>query len=62
MREIILNTPGDFAEWRDAARALLAAEVPPEQVVWRQAGESASLFSDDAPLVPGARLPCPARW
>jgi len=59
MREIILNTPGDFAEWREAARALLAAEVPPEQVVWRHAGESASLFSDDAPLVPRRTVTLP---
>lgn len=50
MREVILQTPGEFSEWREAARGLLAAEVPPEDVVWRQAGESASLFADAAPL------------
>lgn len=50
MREVLLNIPGDFAEWRDAARALLAAEVPPEAIVWRQAGDSASLFADAEPL------------
>lgn len=59
MREIILNTPGDFAEWRDAARTLLAAEVPPEDIVWRQAGESASLFSDNAPLAPKRTVTLP---
>lgn len=59
MREIILNTPGDFAEWRDAARGLLAAEVPPEDVVWRRAGESASLFSDTTPLVPKRAVTLP---
>jgi DNA polymerase len=52
MREVILRQPGEFAEWRDAARALLAAEVPPEDIVWRQADESASLFADTAALQP----------
>nr|WP_235302947.1 UdgX family uracil-DNA binding protein [Sphingopyxis sp. MWB1] len=42
----MLETPGDFAEWRAAARGLLAAGVPPEAVSWRGAGEGASLFGD----------------
>lgn len=59
MREIILHTPGDFAEWRDAARGLLAAEVPPEDVVWRQEGASASLFSDTTPIEPKRAVTLP---
>lgn len=50
MREIILHLPGDFEEWRSHARALLAARVPPEDIVWRSVGDSASLFADPAPL------------
>lgn len=59
MREIILHRPGAFDEWRDAARALLAAEVPPENVVWRQADASASLFADTAPLTPARPVSLP---
>ena len=44
----MLREPGDFAEWRNAARALLAAGVAPEDVSWRGAEEGASLFGDDA--------------
>ena len=59
MREVILHQPGEFAEWRDAARGLLAAQVPPEDVVWRQAGDSASLFADTAPLEPKRTVTLP---
>ena len=34
---------GSFAEWRDAARALLAENVPPGEVLW---GAEESLFAD----------------
>ena len=60
MREIVLHRPGDFAEWRNAARRLLAARVPPEDVTWRQAGESASLFADQMPLPPASPVALPA--
>ncbi len=49
MTEVILATPGDFSEWRDAARALLARGVAPEDVSWRSAADGASLFGDAAP-------------
>lgn len=40
----------DFAEWRTRARALLAAEVAPEQITWTVADGAASLFAgDDTP-------------
>lgn len=42
MKTVRLETPDDFDGWRDAARALVLARVPPEEVVW-QAGE-ADLF------------------
>lgn len=59
MREITLNTPGDFTEWRTAARALLAASVPPHAVLWRHAGESGSLFADTAVLQPQRTVTLP---
>ena len=49
MREVVLTTPGDFAEWRAAARRLLAGGVAPEHVSWRGAADGASLFGDAAP-------------
>jgi probable DNA metabolism protein len=35
MHRIVLEGRGNFAEWRDAARSLLAAGVAPENVDWR---------------------------
>ncbi|UNU43648.1 DUF4130 domain-containing protein [Sphingopyxis sp. YF1] len=49
MREVVLERPGDFAEWRGVARALLAGGVAPEDVSWRGAEDGASLFGDEAP-------------
>lgn len=43
----------DFAAWRDAARALLAANVPPDAMMW-QVGEAA-----DPPLFATRPLPPP---
>jgi uracil-DNA glycosylase len=37
-----LNGPDDFAGWRDAARPLAAAGVPPETVIWSWPGEDSS--------------------
>ncbi len=55
MKEIVLHNPGDFAEWRTAARALLANGVAPEDVSWRGDAEGASLFGDAAvPAATGA--------
>ncbi|PKP86239.1 MAG: uracil-DNA glycosylase [Alphaproteobacteria bacterium HGW-Alphaproteobacteria-17] len=59
MREVVLARPGDFAEWRDAARGLLAGGVAPENVSWCGAEEGASLFGDDAPRVSGAAVSLP---
>ncbi|QNO26146.1 UdgX family uracil-DNA binding protein [Sphingopyxis sp. OPL5] len=47
MREAVLRTPGDFAEWRAVARGLLAGGIAPEDVNWRGAKEGASLFGGD---------------
>ncbi|MFM9977124.1 MAG: UdgX family uracil-DNA binding protein [Sphingomonadaceae bacterium] len=48
MRTVSLEQPDDFDAWRDAARALVLAKVPPEQVVW-QSG-AADLFASSTPL------------
>ncbi|WP_335693515.1 UdgX family uracil-DNA binding protein [Sphingopyxis sp. QXT-31] len=55
----MLSTPGDFAEWRGVARALLAGGVAPEDVSWRGAEEGASLFGDQAPVSSGAAVSLP---
>lgn len=43
MRTVFLKGRGDFAEWRDAARALLQADIEPQAVNWRLAGEATLL-------------------
>jgi DNA polymerase len=54
MRRIgaVLAGPADFAGWRDQARRLLAAAIPPEAVEWRAPGDQPGLFGT-AP-VPGS--------
>jgi probable DNA metabolism protein len=52
VRVVELAAEDDFDGWRDAARALAAAGVPPEQVAWRVAGGPFGLFDDAAPLAP----------
>ena len=59
MREVVLKTAGDFAEWRSAARGLLAGGVAPEDVSWRGGGEGASLFGDAVVAAPGAAVSLP---
>jgi len=51
-----LAAPDDFDGWRDAARVLLMAGVPPEQVSWQPPGaDCADLFA-----APAAGLPSPS--
>jgi DNA polymerase len=40
----VLEGRGDFGEWRDAARAALAANIPPETVDWRLRDDEAGLL------------------
>ncbi len=44
----------DFDGWREAARALVQSDVPPERVVWVEPGGSGDLFGQD-----GGDLPSP---
>jgi probable DNA metabolism protein len=57
MLSVRLESPNDFAEWRDKARRLLAAGVAPANVVWRYGAEDNGLFEagdDMLPTVAGA--------
>ena len=47
MHSITLDSETDFSGWRDASRSLISGDIPPDQVSWHIAGDSASLF--DAP-------------
>ena len=44
MRVVTLAKPDDFVGWRDNARRLAGASVPPDQVVWRLDGAPDDLF------------------
>ncbi len=44
MHRVTLKGRGDLAEWRDAARPLLAQGVLPEAIDWREAAEERDLF------------------
>lgn len=46
MASVVLPGPADFPAWRDAARGLLGAGVPPEAADWRIEGEAPGLFAD----------------
>lgn len=48
MRVVTLEAPDDFDGWRDAARSLALAGVPPEDVVWQVGEAPADLFGDEA--------------
>lgn len=54
MRIVRLDTEIDFAGWRQAARALRAADVEPDQVIWTVDGEG-DLFGEDAQAPEGGR-------
>lgn len=44
LHTIALDSETDFSGWRNAARALALANVPPEQVAWTVKGHDAQLF------------------
>ena len=55
MRTVTLAREDDFEGWRDAARALAGARVPPEEVAWRVGEVAHDLFADPA----GGEAPLP---
>ena len=65
MRVVTLSTPDDFDGWRDAARPLAAAEVPPDGVVWQVGNAPTDLFAGQSsaapppPVAPGFSVPRP---
>lgn len=60
MASVVLPGPADFPAWRDAARGLLGAGVPPQDVAWRLADEAPGLFGG-APVAPAGPVPAVAR-
>ena len=52
MRSVILAHEVDFDGWRQAARSLALAGVPPEQTIW-SVGEASDLFAEPAAPVAG---------
>ena len=49
MYRVLLSGPDDFDGWRDAARRLVLAGVPGEEIDWQLEGGEASLLAFDAP-------------
>lgn len=47
---------GGFEAWRDAARDLLAVQVPPDQVQWHDHATQTALFDDAVPATPNSSV------
>ena len=56
---VTLASPDDFEGWRDAARDLAEAGVPPEAVIWRVEGSDGDLFATAAPQPKGTSFAVP---
>ncbi|MBJ6983728.1 UdgX family uracil-DNA binding protein [Luteimonas sp. MC1750] len=62
MRRVELSDGADLAQWREAARALLADGVPPDQVLWPGGaqddllGAGADMFERSVPAQPGVAV------
>ncbi len=48
MRVVTLPLPDDFDAWRDAARDLAAAELPPDDIVWQVGDVPTDLFAGES--------------
>ncbi|MBC7506335.1 MAG: TIGR03915 family putative DNA repair protein, partial [Sandarakinorhabdus sp.] len=59
MTTITLASPDDFEGFRAAVRRLIAADIAPEWVTWRVAGDVGDLLGDGDPAVSGAELRVP---
>jgi DNA polymerase len=55
--KITLSEPDDFDGWRDAARELVMAGVPPMGVVWQVRGEDGELFGSEGAVPPPSGEP-----
>jgi DNA polymerase len=56
---VTLSSEDDFDGWRDVARDLAEAGVPPSAIVWRVDGGTDDLFAREAPQTRGASFPVP---
>ena len=56
---VTLLAPDDFDGWRDAARDLSEAGVPPDAVVWQVKGGEPDLFAMDSDHARGASFAVP---
>lgn len=56
---VTLSSEDDFDGWRNAARDLAEAGVPPQAVVWRVEGGEEDLFAIDVPHAKGASFAVP---
>ncbi|WP_232480705.1 UdgX family uracil-DNA binding protein [Roseomonas sp. KE2513] len=54
MYSLRLAAPDDFDGWREAARGLVMAGIPPEEVDWLVEGDPVPLFGGGAPPAPPA--------
>ena len=54
MHHVRLETPDDFDGWRDAARALVLAGVPPQDVVWSAGTPDLFAASTALPMAAGS--------
>jgi uracil-DNA glycosylase len=60
MQHVTLPDTGTDKAWRDAARGLLAARTPPEDVTWSMGNEAPDLFAEPAAAPPpSARVKVP---
>ena len=50
--KVVLDQPDDFDSWRDSARELVMAGVPPMGVVWQVRGEDGELFGSEGAVPP----------
>ncbi len=55
--KITLEAADDFDGWREAARELVLAGVPPMGVVWQVAGEGGDLFGEEGAMPPSGGEP-----
>lgn len=55
MHSVALPRIGTFDAWRDAARGLLSADTPPEDILWTFGPAESDLFGDTTPLPSGDR-------
>ena len=49
MRVVTLPAPDDLDAWREAARGLIADDVPPDRIVWQVGATATDLFATDGP-------------